>query len=135
LIRSFGAEYVSAADTALSELAARTGPIDVIYEAVGVAQVAFGALAALAPNGVLIFTGVPGGGKPFEIDLDGVMREIVLKNQILFGTVNAPRAAFEASVQKLERFMALFPGAVRALITERASLDQAPALLRRPRGI
>ena len=78
---------------------------------------------------------MPGGRQPVEIDLDGIMRNIVLKNQVLFGTVNASRAAFEASVRQLEQFMTLFPDAVRGLITERARLEDAPALLRRRGGI
>src|SRR5262249_13590699 len=123
LVRSFGAVYVSARDTDLAKLAPRTGALDIIFEAVGVAKVAFSALGALAPNGVFIFSGVPGKGKPFEIDLDDIMREIVLKNQVLFGTVNASRGAFQASVRQLEQFMALFPDAVRGLITERVPLD------------
>jgi threonine dehydrogenase-like Zn-dependent dehydrogenase len=135
LVRSFGGEYVSARDTKLAELAARVGKFDVIFEAVGTAKVAFGALEALAPNGVFVFSGVPGGQKPIEINLDDIMRSIVLQNQVLFGTVNASRAAFEASVQKLEQFMTLFPDAVRGLITERARLEDAPDLLRRPGGI
>jgi threonine dehydrogenase-like Zn-dependent dehydrogenase len=134
-VRAFGAEYISARDTDLSELPKRTGAVDIILEAVGVAKVAFAALPALAPNGVFIFSGVPGVGKPIEIDLDDIMREIVLKNQVLFGTVNASRAAFEASVRQLEQFMALFPDAVRGIITERVPLDKAPALLHRKGGI
>src|SRR5262249_29161251 len=113
-----------------SHLAQRSGAVDIIFEAVGVAKVAFTALTALAPNGVFIFSGVPGIGQPIEIDLHHGMREIVLKNQVLFGTGKASRAAFEASVRQLEQFMGLFPEAVRALITERAPLDKAPALLR-----
>jgi glucose 1-dehydrogenase len=135
LARSIGAEYVSARDMSLAELAPRIGAVDVIFEAVGTAKVAFAALAALAPNGVCIFSGVPGGDKTIEIDLDSIMRNIVLKNQVLFGTVNASRSAFEASVQKLEQFMTLFPDAVRGLITERVPLERAPELLHEPRGI
>ena len=135
LARSIGAEYVSARDTTLGDLASRIGKVDVIFEAVGTAKVAFAALDALAPNGVCVFSGVPSGDHQIEIDLDRIMRNIVLKNQVLFGTVNASRAAFEASVQKLEQFMAIFPDAVRSLITERVSLEDAPELLRKPRGI
>ncbi len=135
LTRSFGAEYVSALDTPLAELPARVGAADVVFEAVGTAKVAFGALPTLAPNGVFILSGVPGGQRPIEIDLDGIMRDIVLKNQVLFGTVNASRAAFEAAVRQLEQFMGLFPDAVRRLITHRVALDDAPELLRAPTGI
>jgi len=135
LARSFGAEYVSAGDTPLSELPARVGSAEIIFEAVGTARVAFGAVRALAPNGVFILSGMPSAHAPIEIDLDYIMRDIVLKNQVLFGTVNASRGAFEAAVRQLEQFMGLFPNAVRRLITHRAKLDDAPELLRRPSGI
>jgi threonine dehydrogenase-like Zn-dependent dehydrogenase len=135
LTRSFGAEYISAGDTLLSQLSSRIGRADIVFEAVGTAKVAFGALAALAPNGIYILSGVPGARGPIEIDLDRVMRDIVLKNQVLFGTVNASRGAFEAAVRQLEQFMGLFPAAVRSLITHGASLQDVPELLRRPRGI
>jgi threonine dehydrogenase-like Zn-dependent dehydrogenase len=131
LVRSFGADYLSARDRQLSEL----GTVDIIFEAVGTAKVAFAALEALAPNGIFIFSGIPAGGRTVELDLDGIMRSIVLKNQVLFGTVNASRAAFEASVRKLEQFMTLFPDAVRALITKRVPLDEAPSLVRQAGGI
>jgi threonine dehydrogenase-like Zn-dependent dehydrogenase len=135
LARSFGAEYISAGDTPLSKLPARVGWVDIIFEAVGTAKVAFGTLGALAPNGVFIMSGFPSAHAPIEIDLDGIMRDIVLKNQVLFGTVNASRGAFEAAVRQLEQFMGLFPAAVRSLITHRAKLEDVPELLRRPSGI
>lgn len=135
LARSFGAEYVSAGDTPLGDLPKRVGNVDVVFEAVGTARVAFGALGALAPNGIFILSGVPSSHAPIEIDVDGIMRDIVLKNQVLFGTVNASRGAFEAAVRQLEQFMGLFPGAVRKLITHHAKLDDVPELLRRSTGI
>jgi hypothetical protein len=70
-----------------------------------------------------------------EFDLDGVMRDVVMKNQVIFGTVNASRSAFEESVGYLERFMVLFPDSVHRLITRRAKLEEAPELLRRGGGI
>ena len=135
LLQSIGAQYISAADVPLDRLREHGGPFDVIFEAVGNARVAFEALPALAPNGLGILSGVPGGHGPVEVDLDSVMRNIVLQNQVIFGTVNASRAAFEESVHLLERFMVLFPDAVRSLITERASLERVPELLRQPGGI
>ena len=88
-----------------------------------------------APNGVFILSGMPSPRGPIEIDLDAIMRNIVLKNQVLFGTVNASRRAFEAAVRQLEQFMGLFPDALRKVITHRARLDDVPELLRRPSGI
>jgi threonine dehydrogenase-like Zn-dependent dehydrogenase len=135
LTRAFGATYLSAADVPLDDLAAKVGAVDVVFEAVGVAAVAFKAIDALAPNGVFIFSGVPGGEKLLELDLNHVMRNIVLKNQVLFGTVNASRAAFETSVRHLEQFMTLFPEAVRGLITERVGIEEVSSALHRSGGI
>jgi threonine dehydrogenase-like Zn-dependent dehydrogenase len=135
LAESFGARYVSAADVQLTELPSKVGTFDIIFEAVGVAKVAFQALFALAPNGVGILSGVPSPGRSIEMDLGALMRTVVLQNQVLFGTVNASRSTFEASVHKLEQFMGVFPDAVRGLITARAPLEAAPEMLRKPGGI
>jgi hypothetical protein len=62
------------------------------------------------------------------------MRDIVLKNQVVIGTVNAGRSAYEDSVHRLEQFMLLFPDAVRSLFQE-WPLEQAPDVLVRRRGI
>jgi threonine dehydrogenase-like Zn-dependent dehydrogenase len=135
LVRSLEATYVSARDVPAAGLASRIGEPDIIFEAVGVAKVAFAAMPALARNGVVILSGVPGPSRPAETDLDGIMRDIVLKNQVIVGTVNASRSAFEESVGYLERFMVLFPDSVRRLITQRSKLDDAPSLLQRGGGI
>lgn len=134
LVRSFGANYVSAGRTPLDRLAERIGKIDVVFEAVGVPEVAFGALAPLAANGVLILSGVPAQRGVTPADLSRWMRDIVLKNQVIFGTVNAGRTDYENAVRRLEQFMVLFPGAVRSLLN-RVSIDQAADVLARGRGI
>jgi threonine dehydrogenase-like Zn-dependent dehydrogenase len=135
LLRSFRAEYVSTEETPLEELASNGGPFNIILEAVGNARVAFGAMAALAPNGVSVFSGLPTGERPTTMNLNGIMRDIVLGNQMIMGTVNASRPAFEEAVGLLAQFMTLFPGSVRKLITDRVSLEEAPELLRNGGGI
>jgi threonine dehydrogenase-like Zn-dependent dehydrogenase len=135
IVEAIGARYVSAEDSPLSGLAAEVGTFDVVFEAVGVAKVAFEAMAALGPNGMFIFSGVPGGHKPVEMDLSSVMRDVVLKNQVLVGVVNASSYAFETAIRQLEQFMVLFPDAVRSLITERRPLREAPEVLRQSAGI
>ncbi len=114
------------------ELASRVGQVDLVYEATGAAGVAFQALAALGPNGVFVFTGVPGRKGPIALDADAIMRRLVLDNQLVFGTVNAGPDAFEAAIGDLARFDARFPGALRALVTGRHAPEAAPGLLTRP---
>src|SRR5262249_28065365 len=134
LVRSFGANYVSAGRTPLDRLADRVGKIDVVFEAVGVPEAAFGALPVLAANGVLILTGVPGKRGPVSADLSQWMLGIVLKNQVVFGSVTASRANYADAVLRLEQFMVLFPEAVLSLLN-RVAIDQAPDVLVRGRGI
>jgi threonine dehydrogenase-like Zn-dependent dehydrogenase len=118
LVRSFGANYVSAGRTPVERLSERIGKVDVIFEAVGVPQVAFGALPNLAANGVFILTGVPALRDPVSADLSRWMLDIVLKNQVMFGTVNAGHRDYIDAVHRLEQFMGLFPEVVRSLSEE-----------------
>jgi glucose 1-dehydrogenase len=130
-----GATYVSGAEVPLTEIARRLGGMDLIYEAVGISKVAFDALGALNPNGLLALTGIPAPGQPQSVDTDAWMRDIVLKNQLVFGTVNAGRSDYETALSELEQGMFLSPEGLRALISQRHTLDQAPALLTGRSGI
>jgi threonine dehydrogenase-like Zn-dependent dehydrogenase len=134
IVEAIGATYVSSMRTAVAELAAMVGNIDLVYEAVGASSLAFQTLEVLGTNGVFIFTGVPGRMAPIAVDTDLLMRNLVLKNQVLFGTVNAGRDAFERAIGDLRVFMNRWPDAVRALFTSRLSIDMAPARLRDGKG-
>ena len=64
------------------------------------------------------------------------MRDIVLKNQIVLGTVNAPKASFEAAIGHLKLFMEKWPAQVQAIISRRFPIDQAlEPLMGKPGGI
>jgi len=125
IVTAIGARFISSADHPPADLAKRVGNISLVYEATGAAKLSFDVLSVLGVNGVFIFTGVPGVRAPIGIDAERIMRNLVLNNQVLCGTVNAGRASFEEGVQDLESFMRRFPAAVRALITDRVSLDEA----------
>lgn len=120
LVESFGATYVSSSTTSVRDLATKVGPIDVVYEAVGASRFAFEAAHALGPNGVFIFTGVPGRKGPVEVDTDRLMRDLVLKNQVLLGTVNADRAAFADAAQDLLAFVERWPATVDQMVVPHA---------------
>jgi threonine dehydrogenase-like Zn-dependent dehydrogenase len=119
----------------MSELPAHIGRIDYIFEAVGSSSLAFEAVEILGPNGLCVFTGIPALGEPKQIDADRIMRNVVLQNQRILGTVNAGRVGYDDALRYLEQGMFLFPDTVRALITERCSIDDAVALLRERRGL
>lgn len=130
LVESFGVKYISSEEVTPPELEKMLGNIDVVYEAVGGAKIAFEVLPVLGLNGIFVFTGIPGHPLP-HITVDGefIMRNMVLKNQVLLGTVNAGRDAFENAIRDLGIFMQRWPDAVRAIITSRNDLSKAKELL------
>ena len=105
------------------------GNIDLIYEATGVSSLAFEAWQLLGPSSVFIFTGVPGHHAPIEVDTDTLMRNIVLKNQVIIGTVNAGPQAFDAAIQDLGVFHKRWPEALRSVITTRSPVEDAQDIL------
>jgi threonine dehydrogenase-like Zn-dependent dehydrogenase len=136
LVESIGASYASSQEIPPAQIAARLGNIDLVYEASGASALSFEIMQALGVNSVFIFTGVPGRKAPVAIDTDLWMRNLVLRNQIVFGTVNAGRDAFENAIRDLERFAFLWPRATAQLISARHPLEQgAELLLGKPGGI
>jgi len=136
VVAALGATYVDAERVSVDELAEQVGNIDLVYEAAGASQVAFEAMRVLGTNGIFAFTGVPGRRGPLSIDTDLLMRNLVLKNQVVLGTVNASREVFEAAIADLGVFVERWPDAVRSLVTGRFPLEQhRELLLGQPSGI
>jgi threonine dehydrogenase-like Zn-dependent dehydrogenase len=129
LLESIGAKYISAEGVAVEALPNIIGNIDLVYEATGASSLAFAMMKALGTNGIFVFTGVPGRKRPIEVDTDLIMRNLVLKNQVIFGTVNAGREAFENSIRDVGTFYKRWPNAVRSLITGRFPMEAHRELL------
>ena len=136
LVAAIGATYLSSRATTFAELAQQVGNIDLVYEAVGHSHFALEALGVLGTNGIFVLTGVPGMQAFIETDPARLMRDMVLKNQVLLGTVNAGVDAFASALRNLDTFRLRWPAVVAALIAGRYPPEQAPDLvLGRPTGI
>jgi glucose 1-dehydrogenase len=136
LVASMGARYVAAARESLRQLGARLGTVDVLFEATGAPPVAFQALDALGHNGVLVLFGLPGRRSALELDAAAVVRNLVLRNQLVLGTINAGHDAFDAAIRDLGVFESRWPGLLRRLITGRFPLEAHGEVLQGPlRGI
>jgi threonine dehydrogenase-like Zn-dependent dehydrogenase len=123
LAAEIGATFVPAETVAVGELAKKVGAIDPVYEANGVSSLAFVVLAVLGTNGICVLTGVPGRRAPMQVDTDLLMRNLVLRNQVVLGSVNASRADFEAAIRDLTLFKERWPKALDGLITGRFPID------------
>jgi glucose 1-dehydrogenase len=129
IVEAIGGKYFSQGKVPVEEQEALFGHIHLIYEATGVSRLAFEAWKLLGPNSIFIFTGVPSLKGPIEVDTDLLMRNIVLKNQIIFGTVNASAEHFDEAIRDIGVFHQRWPEALRALITSRSAPEEAPGVL------
>ncbi len=129
LIESFGATYISSEVETPEQLAVRVGNIDLIYEALGVSSVSFDVMRVLGMNGIYVFTGLPAPRPPIPVMGDELMRNIVLKNQAIIGSVNADRSAFQNAIKDLSIFKKHWPQALSQVITGRHPMEDYRKLL------
>ncbi len=129
IVEAIGGKYFSQGKVPVEEQTALFGHIHLIYEATGVSRLAFEAWKLLGPNSAFIFTGVPSLKGPTEVDTDLLMRNIVLKNQVVFGTVNASSENFDEAIRDIGVFHRRWPQALGALITSRTAPEEAPGVL------
>ncbi len=95
LVRSLGAHYTSGA---VSEAG---GDWDLIFECTGVAALITDAVLAVAADGIVCLTGVSTGGRTLQVDVGAMNREVVLENNVVFGSVSANRRHYEQAAQAL----------------------------------
>jgi threonine dehydrogenase-like Zn-dependent dehydrogenase len=122
LVADLGATYhpVPASETGVRP--------DIVIECTGVAAVIADILTLTGRNGIVCLTGVSSPGHLRSVDLGGVNREIVLENDVVFGTVNANRHHYELGADALGRADDEW---LARLITRRVPLDRFAAALDR----
>ena len=117
LLSEIGVTYISTKETPLANAASERGPFDLIFEATGFSPIVFEAMQHLGKNGVLVLSGVTGGGRHVDVPADAINLGFVLGNKVMVGTVNANRDYFEAGAYDLSRAELEFPGWLQKLLT------------------
>jgi threonine dehydrogenase-like Zn-dependent dehydrogenase len=108
-------------------LADVTVEADIILECTGASAVIWDVLSLTTRAGIVCLTGVSLGGHRMPVDVGQMNRDIVLENDVVFGTVNANRRHYEAAVDALSRADASW---LRRLITRRIPLARWSEALR-----
>lgn len=97
LVRDLGATYHSGA------IAEAGTDWDLVFECTGAASVFFDAIRAAARDGIVCLTGVSSGGHLVGVDAGALNRELVLENNVVFGSVNANRRHYQQAADALAR--------------------------------
>jgi threonine dehydrogenase-like Zn-dependent dehydrogenase len=97
LVRALGATYHAGAVTDVGF------EPDVIVECTGVGQVIIDSIRAVAPGGVVCLTGVGSGGRTTGLPAADAASNIVLRNNVVVGSVNANKRHWYKAGEALAR--------------------------------
>lgn len=125
LVAGLGATYHT------GELSKIGSDIDIVLECTGAPSLFVDVLTVVRPNGIVCLTGVSSGGSRVTIDAGLINRELVLENNIVFGSVNANRTHYEHAVAALELGDR---GWLERLITRRVQLGDFESAFKRADG-
>ena len=84
----------------------------------------FNLLDALGLNGIYVLTGIPGGDRPLQLAGAMLIRQLVLDNQAMLGSVNAARDHFQMAVNDLSTARLRWGEHIQGLITHRYPYTQ-----------
>jgi threonine dehydrogenase-like Zn-dependent dehydrogenase len=128
-LTGIGGQYVDGRKMPADRIDDAFGGMDLVFEATGVPKLVFNLLDALAPGGLYVLTGIPGGTRPLEVPAAELLRRLVLSNQLMLGSVNASRDHFQMAVDDLAHAHARWGKHMDALITQRHPADDFEAAL------
>jgi threonine dehydrogenase-like Zn-dependent dehydrogenase len=74
---------------------------DIVIECTGAPEMVIDVLCRTAGAGIVCLTGVSSGGRALPFDSGRFNRRMVLRNDVVFGSVNANRAHYEAAAASL----------------------------------
>jgi len=129
-LERIGGRYIDARKIPPDRVDMAAGPMELILEATGVPSLAFNLLDALGVNGVYVLTGIPGGDRPLEIAGADLMRRLVLRNQVMVGSVNAARDHYQMALDDLGVAALRWGDHVAKLITGRHRSSESENVLR-----
>ena len=121
VVSALGAEYHTGE---ITDVAQDLNP-DIVVECTGVAELVAGAMQHTAPGAIVCLTGVA-ASRNLSVDVGALNNELVLENDVVFGSVNANRRHFEQAVAALRD---ADPDWLRRLITRTVPLDNWTASL------
>jgi threonine dehydrogenase-like Zn-dependent dehydrogenase len=116
LVADLGATYHSGGPGVIDQLKP-----DIVLECTGADVLVMAAIVAAGRDSIVCLAGVSSGGRKVDFDVGGFNRSAVLGNDVVFGSVNANKAHYQAAAEALAR---ADKGWLGRLISRRVPLDR-----------
>ncbi|MDM7916241.1 MAG: glucose 1-dehydrogenase [Candidatus Eisenbacteria bacterium] len=123
-LASIGGTYIDGREVPPDRLDEKIGAMNMIVEATGVPGLALNLLDALDRDGIYGLTGIPDGAGLIRVPGAELMRQLVLQNQVMMGSVNASKSHFAAAVADLALAERVLPGKCDEMITGSVPFDR-----------
>jgi len=123
ILKQIGGTYVDGKNVKTTDLDDVYGEANFIFEAAGIAKLQIQLIDALAINGVYVVTGIPADERPLQLPVGTMMQQLVLKNQVIIGSVNASIHHYRMAVDDLHASLQKWPEAINAIITEKINFQ------------
>jgi threonine dehydrogenase-like Zn-dependent dehydrogenase len=119
LLQAIGGQYINGNQIDVMDIDDVYGESDFIFESAGIAKLQINLIDALGINGVYVTTGIPSGERPEMIMAGEIIQQMVLKNQVVLGSVNASPEHYSMAVDYLREAAEKWPEQMKQLITEK----------------
>ena len=117
-LTEIGGQYIDGRQVSADHVNEDVAPMELVFEATGVASLEFNLLDALSLDGIYVLTGIPAGNRPLQLEGAELLRKLVLGNQAMVGSVNASRDHFQMAVDDLSHALFRWGDHLNKLITQ-----------------
>jgi len=121
ILKEIGGTYINGLEVKTDRIDNRYGEMDFIIEATGISKLEFELIDALGPNGIYVLIGIPAVERLITIAGGELIQQMVLKNQIMFGTVNAGINHYFQAIEALIKIKTNYNKQISKIITKRVN--------------
>ena len=129
ILKQLGGQYIDGRKVKVTDIDEQCGEMDFVFEATGIASLEFQLIDTMGTNGIYVATGIPAGDRPLSVEGASLMQQLVLKNQVMLGSVNASLHHYQMAVDDLGASLKQWPEAIKAVITDKIPYQDFDAAL------
>ncbi len=124
ILKKMGGNYICAKEVEPHDIPSHVDHLEVIFEAVGNTKLCFDLISALGSNGAYVVTGITERGKNIELDGGSAINQLVMKNQVILGSVNANHRHWEMGIKDLSAAKRRWGDLIDSFITREYAVSE-----------